>query len=261
MERGMTMIDIHSHILPGIDDGARTMKDSIDMAKLAVSEGIHTIIATPHHMNSHYENPKSDILKLVDQVNEELKKQQIDLLVLPGQECRIYGELIEDYRNGDLLPLNKHSQYIFIEFPSNSVPRYTDRLFYELQNEGLIPVIVHPERNVEITARPDKLYNLVKNGAVTQITASSLTGHFGKNIQKFSRQLIEANLTHFVASDAHNVTNRAFKMDEALDLIEEKYGIDMVYYFTENAELLIDGKNIYKEIPEKVKKRKFLGIF
>jgi protein-tyrosine phosphatase len=255
------MIDIHSHILPGVDDGAQTMKDTVEMARVAVSEGIHTIIATPHHMNNAYQNLKSDILPLVDQVNEEMKNQQIDLLVLPGQECRIYGEIIEDYKSGEILPLNIYSQYIFVEFPSNSVPRYADRLFYDMQNEGLVPVIVHPERNAELTARPDKLYNLVKNGAATQITASSLTGCFGKNIQKFSNHLIEANLTHFIASDAHNTNNRTFNMNEAMDYIEDQYGIDMVYYFTENAELLVDGKNIYKEIPEKVKKRKFLGIF
>ncbi|MGR3766044.1 tyrosine-protein phosphatase [Rossellomorea sp. NS-SX7] len=254
------MIDIHSHILPGIDDGAKTMKDSLDMARLAVSEGIHTIIATPHN-NDSYDNLKSDILPLVDQLNDQLRREEIDLQVLPGQECRIYGEIIEDYKSGHILTLNQYTQYIFVEFPSNSVPRYADRLFYDIQNEGLVPVIVHPERNAELTARPDKLYNLVKNGAATQITASSLIGYFGKNIQKFTRQLIEANLTHFIASDAHNISNRTFKMNEAMDYIEDKYGTDMVYYFTENAELLVDGMNIYKEIPEKVKKKKFLGIF
>jgi protein-tyrosine phosphatase len=257
----MTMIDIHSHILPGVDDGARTMQDSVDMAKQAVSEGIDTIIATPHHMNGKYENEKVDILHQVDELNDHLQQENIDITVLPGQECRIYGEMIEDYHSGKLLPLNRVSPYIFVEFPSSSVPRYTDRLFYELQNEGLIPVIVHPERNAELIERPDKLYNLVKNGAATQLTASSLTGYFGKNIQKFSQQLIEANLTHFIASDAHNIHNRSFKMEEAMDTLEKKYGIDMIYYFTENAELLIEGKNIYKEIPEKIKKRKFLGIF
>jgi protein-tyrosine phosphatase len=257
----MAMIDIHSHILPGIDDGAKTMEDTLNMAKAAVSEGIHTIIATPHHMNNAYKNVKSDILPLVDRVNEELKNQQIDLVVLAGQECRIYGEIIEDYLKGEVLPLNIHSEYIFLEFPSSSVPRYTDRLFFDLQNEGLIPVIVHPERNAELISHPDKLYNLVKNGALSQVTASSLTGHFGKNIQKFSRQLVEANLTHFIASDAHNTSSRTFNMNNAMDEVERMYGVDMVYHFTENAELLVEGKNIYKEIPEKVKKRKFLGIF
>lgn len=255
------MIDIHSHILPGVDDGAKSVEDSIDMAKQAVSEGIHTIIATPHHMNGKYDNKKSDILPLVTNLNETFKQESINLQVLPGQECRIYGEILEDYQKGEILSLNQSSHYVFIEFPSNSVPRYAERLLYDIQVEGLTPVIVHPERNAELIERPDKLYKLVKNGAVTQLTASSLVGYFGKHIQKFSQQLIEANLTHFIASDAHNIHNRSFKMEEAMDYTEKKYGIDMVYYFTENAEMLVDGKIIYKEIPELIKKKKFLGIF
>jgi protein-tyrosine phosphatase len=255
------MIDIHSHILPGIDDGANTIYDSIDMAKQAVTEGIHTIIATPHHRNGKYDNVKSDILPLVKEVNDRFKEEQINLEVLPGQECRIYGEILEDYQKGDILPLNQVSQYLFIEFPSSSVPRYAEKLLYDIQVAGLTPIIVHPERNAELIERPEKLYKLVQGGAATQLTASSLTGYFGKNIQKFSQQMIQANLTHFIASDAHNIHNRTFKMEEAMDYIEKKYGIDMVYYFTENAELLIDGKNIYKEIPELIKKKKFLGIF
>jgi protein-tyrosine phosphatase len=255
------MIDIHSHILPGIDDGAKTIQDSIDMAKKAVAEGIHTIIATPHHKNGKYENKKSDILPLVYQLNEYLQSEHIQLEVLPGQECRIYGEILEDYQNGEILTLNQDSQYLFIEFPSSSVPRYAERLLYDIQVEGLTPVIVHPERNAELIERPDKLYRLVQKGAVTQLTASSLVGYFGKNIQKFSQQIIEANLTHFIASDAHNISNRTYKMEEAMDYIEKKYGIDTVYYFTENAELLVGNKTIHKEIPEEIKKKKFLGIF
>jgi protein-tyrosine phosphatase len=255
------LIDIHSHILPGIDDGAKTTEDSIDMARKAVSEGIHTIIATPHHRNGKYDNVKADILTRVNQLNETFKQESINLEVLPGQESRIYGEILEDYQKGEILTLNQDSQYLFIEFPSNSVPRYADRLLYEIQVEALIPVIVHPERNAELIERPDKLYKLVKNGAATQLTASSLVGYFGKNIQKFSQQIIEANLTHFIASDAHNVNNRSFKMEEAMDYIEKRYGIDSLYYFTENAELLVGNKTIYKEIPEEIKKKKFLGIF
>jgi protein-tyrosine phosphatase len=255
------MIDIHSHILPGIDDGAKTIYDSIDLAKQAVSEGIHTIIATPHHRNGKYDNIKSDILPLTSELNERFDREGIDLTVLPGQECRIYGEILEDYKKGEILTLNHDSQYLFIEFPSSSIPRYAERLLYEIQVEGLTPVIVHPERNSEIVERPDKLYKFVQNGAATQLTASSLTGYFGKNIQKFSQQIIEANLAHFIASDAHNIKNRSFKMEEAMDFIEKKYGIDSVYYFIDNAEILVEGKTIYKEVPEQIKKKKFLGIF
>lgn len=255
------MIDIHSHILPGIDDGAGNLQDSIDMARLAVQEGIHTIIATPHHHNGKYENPKQLILNKVEELNAALQRESIPLQMLPGQEPRIYGEILEDYQQGEILTLNQTGQFLFVELPSNHVPRYTEKLLFDLQMNGLTPIIVHPERNQELIEQPDLLYHLVKKGALTQVTASSIAGFFGKNIKKFSLQLIEANLTHFVASDAHNVSNRTFKMVEAFDGIEKKYGVDMVYLFTENAELLVQGKNIYKEVPERVKRKKFLGIF
>jgi len=254
------MIDIHSHILPGIDDGAQTIKNSIDMAKAAVNEGITTIIATPHHKNNQFNNLKSSILTEVNDLNTVLKQENIPLTVLPGQEVRIYGEVLEDYYKEEILTLN-HTKYLFIEFPSSSVPRYSERLLYELQTEGIIPIIVHPERNKELQDKPELLYQLVKNGALTQVTASSVAGYFGKNVKKFSEQLIEHNLTHFVASDAHNVHNRSFKVVEALDTIEENFGVDYIYLFKENAELLLEDGNVIKEVPERIQRKKFLGIF
>lgn len=253
------MVDIHCHILPGIDDGAMSIGDSIAMAELAVKEGIHTIIATPHHRNGRYINGKEKIQKEVTALNQVLLEEKIPLTVLAGQENRIYGELLEDLLQGEVLPLN-NTHYLFVEFPTNHVPRYAEKLFYQLQMNHVTPIIVHPERNQEIVNNPNILYKLVQKGALTQVTASSVAGYFGKKIQKFSFQLVEANLTHFLASDAHNVNNRAFKMLEGLDTIEARYGPDMVYYFTENAELLVDGKNVMKEVPEKVKTKKFLGI-
>ncbi|WP_409302885.1 tyrosine-protein phosphatase [Peribacillus sp. SCS-155] len=255
------MIDIHCHILPGVDDGAQSINESIEMAKIAISEGITSIIATPHHRNGKYENTKHAILSKVDELNEVLKQQSLSLQILPGQEPRIYGEMLECYQNGELLTLNNTYKYLFIEFPSNHVPRYTDQLLYDIQMEGLIPIIVHPERNQEIIENPDILYQLVKKGALTQITASSMVGYFGKKISKFTNQLIGANLAHFISSDAHNVSNRRFMFSESLDLVEKQYGTDMVYFFIENAELLVKGNAIYKEIPQKVKVKKFLGIF
>ena len=162
------MVDIHCHILPGIDDGAKTIYDSVNMAKEAVQEGVTTIIATPHHKNGQYENEKIDILDKVTQLNEYLSNEGIPLTILPGQEVRIYGEIIEDYHaGGRILPLNE-TNYLFIEFPSGSVPRYAERLFFDLQTEGLIPIIVHPERNQEIIENPDLLYKFVNNGALSQ---------------------------------------------------------------------------------------------
>ncbi|PAE25780.1 CpsB/CapC family capsule biosynthesis tyrosine phosphatase [Bacillus sp. 7894-2] len=253
------MIDIHCHILPGVDDGAQTIEDSLDMAKEAVKEGISSIIATPHHNHS-YQNIKSEIITAVQELNNRLNEEAVPLKVLPGQEVRIYGEIIEGIKSGEILSLSE-TQYLFIEFPSNHVPRYAERLLFDIQLQGLVPIIVHPERNKQIMEQPDLLYQFVEKGALTQVTASSLCGYFGNNIKKFSLQLIEANLTHFIASDAHNVNNRTFKITEAFNLIDSKYGPDMVYLFSENAELLVENSNIMREIPERIKKRKFLGIF
>ena len=254
------MIDIHCHILPGVDDGAQSLSDSLNMARKAVEQGIHKIVATPHHLTSSYENPKRSIIDRVNQLNEALRKEKIDLEVLPGQEVRIHGEMVEGYEAGDILPVN-HTPYVLVEFPSNHVPRYTERLFYDLQVNGLIPVIVHPERNQEIIEHPELLYQLVKKGAMTQITAASVCGDFGKKIKNFSLQLVDANLTHFIATDAHNTTNRTFKMREAYGIIERKYGNELLYYFEENAALLIEGLTVYKEDPERIKKKKIFNLF
>lgn len=253
------MIDIHCHILPGIDDGAKDLNDSLRMAKQAYSEGVHTIIATPH-LNNQYDNRKSLIEAKVKELNNVLQEEKIDVNILVGQEPRIYGEIINDFDKNEIQTLN-NSQYIFIEFPSSQVPRYTEQLLYDLQVKGLAPIIVHPERNSELMERPEKLYQLVEKGALTQVTASSLCGYFGKKIKTFSEQLIESNLTHFIASDAHNVVNRSFKMREAFDLIDSKYGMDYVYLFKENAELLVDGKNAIKEMPQQIKKKKRFLFF
>ncbi|MGM0877168.1 MAG: tyrosine-protein phosphatase [Bacillota bacterium] len=254
------MIDIHSHILPGVDDGAQTVEDAINMAKLAVEEGITRIIATPHHQNGKYINRKQDILERVIELNRVLQKENIPLEVLPGQETRIYGELLEDLERGNILTLN-HTNYLFIELPSGHVPRYTEKLLFDVQLRGLTPVIVHPERNAEVMENPDKLLNLVKKGSLTQVTAGSLTGHFGKKIQKFSMQLIEANMAHFISSDAHNTSTRSFRMRESISEIDKEFGSQAVYYFQENAELLMQGQAVYKQEPSQIKRKKFLGIF
>ncbi|ALF09253.1 tyrosine-protein phosphatase [Parageobacillus thermoglucosidasius] len=255
------MIDIHSHILPGVDDGAQTVADAIAMAREAVKEGIATIIATPHYKNGKYDNEKQSIMAAVTRFNETIKQHKIPLTVLPGQEIRIHGDLQESFEKGEVLPIAGDSQYLLIEFPFDHVPRYADRLLFDLQLKGLIPVIAHPERNAEIIENPDRLYELVKKGVLTQLTAASVSGHFGKNIKKFSLQLIEANLAHFIASDAHNTTSRPFRLREAYDVIDHEFGINAVYFFQENAELLLNGQAVYREEPERIKRKKFLGLF
>lgn len=254
------MIDLHCHILPGVDDGAKDLSESILMAKKAVEQGIYTIVATPHHLNNNFENTRLQILARVEELNQILKQENIDVKIIPGQETRIYGEMVDGYESGEILPIND-TPYLLVELPSSHVPRYTEKLFFDIQMKGLIPVIVHPERNQEIIERPEILYQLVKKGALTQVTAASICGDFGKKIKSFSLQLIDANLTHFIASDAHNTSNRNFKMREAYDKIQTKFGNELVYLFEDNAALVIEGSTVYKEVPERIKKKKFFKIF
>lgn len=254
------MIDIHSHILPGVDDGAKTEEDSLAMARAAVENGITTIVATPHHRNGKYDNESENILTWVDTLRALFEKENIPLTLLPGQETRINGDMILELEKKIILPIND-TKYVFVEFPSDVVPRYATQMLFDIQVAGYIPIIVHPERNKELIEHPSRLYEFVKKGALTQVTAASLTGRFGKDVQKFSHQLIESNLTHFIASDAHNTTSRGFVLREALGEIKDQYGTEHFYMFLENSELLINNQNVNRMEPVHVKKKKFLGLF
>lgn len=254
------MIDLHSHILPGLDDGAQTMEESIAMAKTAVEQGIDTIVATPHHLHTRYKNPKNLVLQKTAQLNEELFQEGVLLTVLPGQEVRLNGD-IEAFESDKILSINTDSGYVFLELPSHDVPHYAKKMIYDIQLLGYKPVIVHPERNRILRQQPDQLYNFVRNGAITQVTAASLVGKFGREVQKFAYQMIEFNLTHLVASDAHDTKKRGFFMKEAYNKVEKKFGTDMMYQFMENAHVILDGEMVYTDPPERIRTRKRLGIF
>jgi protein-tyrosine phosphatase len=243
-----------------VDDGAQTEADSIAMAKAAVEQGIHTIIATPHHKNGKYENERKQIIQYTEILRELLAREHIPLTVLPGQEIRLNGEMLEDLEDGSLLSLND-TKYLFIEFPSGHVPRFAKQMIFDIQVAGYTPIIVHPERNRELIEHPGKLYDFVQNGALTQVTAGSVKGKFGKNVQKFTQQLLENHLTHFIASDAHNTKTRAFWMEEAFQEVKKNFGSDYFYMFLENSQLLVDNMNVNRFEPSKIKKKKFLGLF
>lgn len=255
------MIDLHCHILPGVDDGAKNIEDSIDMAKLAVKEGITHILATPHHKNRSWNNEKNEVISLVQNVQERLNEENIKLTLFPGQEVRIYGELLKDIKEDKILFVDEMNQYLLIEFPTENIPNYTERLFYDLSSEGIIPIIVHPERNREIIEHPNRLKSLVDKGALAQLTAASFTGGFGKKIQKTSKQLIEHNLVHFIASDAHNTGNRAFHMKEAFALLESQYDKKLGEYYLQTAKDLINGEVVVAPTPKGISKKKFFGLF
>ncbi|WP_341279919.1 CpsB/CapC family capsule biosynthesis tyrosine phosphatase [Paenibacillus sp. FSL H8-0537] len=232
------MIDIHTHILPGIDDGAARLEDSVALARAAAAEGIKTIIATPHHHNGRYVNPAQAVEELTRTLNELLQELDIPLVVHTGQEVRLHQELLDHFQQGSLLTL-AGSSYMLLELPSSHIPKNTEQTVYELGLLGVHAIIAHPERNAAIIQQPERLEELVRLGAFGQVTSHSLLGAFGKSVERASWKLCEAGLIHLVSSDAHHVERRGFRLKEAYDRIQKVMGAEWSDYFQQNAALLL----------------------
>lgn len=202
------MIDIHCHILPDIDDGPRTMEDSLQMARIAVADGITTIVATPHHNSPYVDSqPAEVVLQRVQELREELRKNAIPLEVLPGQEIHITETTVEDILQGRSLTLNNGGKYALIEMPSDSVPFYVRQVVEELKGNGITAIIAHPERNRRVQQDPEVLAGLIEVGALGQITAGSLTGGFSDRSKKSAREVLKKGYVHMLASDAHSANH------------------------------------------------------
>ncbi len=162
------MIDIHCHILPGIDDGAKTAEDTLTMLKSAIDEGITVITATPH-LNPEYHNEAPLILTKVKEVQTMIDENHLPIQILPGQEVRIYGDLLKDFSDGKLLTSAGTSTYMLVEFPTNHVPRYAGELFYNMKLQGIQPILVHPERNSGIIENPKLLFEFIEQGVLSKL--------------------------------------------------------------------------------------------
>ncbi|WP_373230151.1 tyrosine-protein phosphatase [Cohnella sp.] len=235
------MIDIHTHILPGLDDGAANWDETLNMARAAVSEGITTIIATPHHANGFYNNLAVEVAQHTLRINEQLIAAGVPIAIMPGQEIRVHDDLLEAWYREELLSL-AGSNYVLIEMPSSRIPREMSELIHELQIMKLKPIIAHPERNAEIAKHPERLAALVEEGALAQVTTHSLLGGFGRRIEQAAWSLCKSGLIHIVSSDAHHLERRGFRMREAYDVIRERMGEQWESYFLNNARCVVEDK-------------------
>ena len=200
------MIDIHSHIMPEIDDGSRSLEEAIEMARIAASDGITQMVSTPHMFNGLSVNPEpQEILDRVQSLNAALG--DIALKILPGNEVHISHEIAEQARSGRVMKLNNR-KYMLVEFPQLTVPMGADELFYKLQIQGTHPILVHPERNSQIQARPSIVAGLIERGVLIQVTAMSVTGEFGPGPKICAEILLRHNCVHFLATDAHRSSRR-----------------------------------------------------
>lgn len=200
-------VDIHCHLLPGIDDGASTIDESLAMAKMAVADGIATIVATPHQLGNHAKNSGESIRQAVADFQRLLQQKRIPLRVLPGADVRIEPDLPLRIRKAAVVTLGDHGHHVLLELPHDVyVP--LDRLLADLAAAGLVGILSHPERNRGILAQPALLPPLVERGCLLQVTAGSLTGRFGSHVEKLTTSLLEQGLVHFVSTDAHSTNSR-----------------------------------------------------
>lgn len=254
------MIDIHNHVLVGVDDGPQSLDETIALLKQASAQRIKGIVVTPHHLHPRYDNTFETVLKGLDELNNIEEIAQLNLHLYPGQEIRITDKIFEEIEQQRIYGINK-SRYLLIELPSNEVPHYSKKLLYEIQTKGFVPIIAHPERNKAIAKDINLLYALINNGALSQITASSLTGELGKNIQKLSIQMLEHNLVHFVASDAHHSESRPFSLDALFSTPKLKNIESVISVLLNNNESMIQDKSVVMGRPIEFKRNKFFGLF
>lgn len=261
----MGLIDLHCHILPGVDDGSKDMGMSLDLARVAVEQGISHILVTPHHMDGEYTNHKVDVIQKTNEFQEKLDEENIPLTVFPGQEVHLTGDLLAAIDDDDILFMDEGGKYLLLELPHNGIPEYTEKILFELLSRGIVPVIAHPERNQGFQQNPDKLYDFVEMGCLTQVTSSSYLNVFGEKVTNLTEKIIEANLGFVFSSDAHNFRGRRFLMKEAFEKLEQTDGERRAELLNFNAKAIINGDEISDEgivrISELKKKKKRFWLF
>ena len=213
-------VDIHCHLLPGIDDGASHWGDTLAMARLAVDDGIGTIVVTPHQLGSYRHNSGDDIRRRTTELQQFLDQHQVPLRVLPGADVRIEAGMTALLRTGEVLSLADCRKHVLLELPHEMyIP--LEPVLAELSAARLVGILSHPERNEGLLSDPRPLDRLVDAGCLLQVTAGSLLGAFGAASQQFSESLISLGLVHFVSTDAHGVKSRRPLLRRAFERIAE----------------------------------------
>jgi protein-tyrosine phosphatase len=249
------VIDLHSHILHGIDDGARTLEDSLEIARAAVEGGITVIAGTPHVRDDHPTD--AGVMEYrVAELRAELDQAGIPLDIRPGGELALgwLGRLsVEELRR---FGLGGNARYLLVETPYHGwPPGLADRLLW-LRAHGITAVLAHPERNAEVQGRPDRLVPLVQAGVLVQVTAASVDGRIGGRARECGLRLIERGLAHLVASDAHHASVREVGMTAAAEAVGNH---ELASWLTRDVPAAIIGDTQIPPRPEGVRPRSWLG--
>lgn len=212
------MVDIHCHLLPGLDDGSNSCDVTLGMAKLAVRDGIDTIIATPHQLGKFAHNTGDAIRQATRELQVDLDQRGIPLRVLPGADVRIETDLTNMICDGQVLTLADRGKHVLLELPHELyVP--LEPLLRSLDAVGMTGILSHPERNRGLLSQRELVLRLVDAGCLMQITAGSLSGAFGASCREFCQWMLRRGLVHFVATDAHGLRTRCPLLRRAYDLV------------------------------------------
>ena len=254
------MVDLHCHILPGLDDGAKTIEDSLAMAEDAISDGITHVVATPH-ANSNYVFEFSRVRATRKELSEKLEGR---LTLATGCDFHLSPENLKAIRIESAPFCINQKDYLLVELNDFSIPPSMDQALHELQLAGLHPIITHPERNGLLRAQPERLRKWVELGCYAQVTAGSLTGVFGPGCQQDAWTWIASGLIHFISTDAHNTARRPLKLKFAYDAIAEQFDEDRARaLLLENPLAAFEGRPL-PHVPELVpipaprKRKRFL---
>ncbi|MGG7078805.1 tyrosine-protein phosphatase [Clostridium sardiniense] len=250
------MIDIHSHILPGIDDGPKKLEMSLDMIRRSYEEGTRDIVATPHFRRGCFDTPYSEVKKIVSYFNELVKGEELDINIHYGQEVYYSDRIIEDLEE-DLIGTINGGQYMLVEFPMRKIPSEAVDYMYELRLRGITPIIAHPERYSEVIKNAEVLNPFIEEGCLFQLNAGSIRGFFGKDVKKTAEVLIKNSVYSFIGSDAHNNSSRNTGIKEEYKEVLKK-NKDLEDIFLESSKRILNNEDIKFE-GKMIKKKK--GLF
>ena len=252
------IVDIHSHLLPGVDDGAQTLEDSIGLAKEAVKQGVSHQILTPHHRNGRYNNYAKNVRTATQALQSIYDQEGIPLTLHASQEIRITSHLLDDLYAEHLLSLDDQGNYYLCEFPTQQASQEEIAILENLLDMGLTPVIAHPERNLAFQADFSLLADLINQGCLSQVTTSCIAGIYGKELYQYAYDMIDQGLVHVLASDAHHLDWRSFHYQKAFTQLEKDFGREKVVQFQQNAEAILSGDVVQRDSVHLKKGKNFL---